>query len=122
MRELLCIVCPNSCYLCVEETDGNIEVTGNQCSRGVNFARMEISNPTRTLTTTVRTIFPDIPVLPVRTDGEIPKGKIGEAIAFLNTITIGKALRIGEVAAELPGLGRRVIATSDVLAEEADCE
>ncbi|MDR1898555.1 MAG: DUF1667 domain-containing protein [Treponema sp.] len=119
MRELLCIVCPNGCRLRVEETEGNIAVTGNQCGRGIDFARTEIINPTRTLTTTVRTAFPETPVLPVRTDGEIPKGKIGEAMAFLNTVTVREALKIGAVVAELPGMGRRVIATSNILAGEA---
>jgi CxxC motif-containing protein len=105
----------------INESDGDIRVSGNRCKRGIDFARTEITNPTRTLTTTVRTAFPEIPVLPVRTDGEIPKGKIREVLAFLNTITIREPLKIGAVVAELPGLGRAVIAASNALAEEAGC-
>ncbi|MDR2159904.1 MAG: DUF1667 domain-containing protein [Treponema sp.] len=119
MKELLCIVCPNGCRLRVEESGGGIQVAGNQCKRGIDFARAEITNPTRTLTTTVRTVFPEVPALPVRTAGEIPKGKIGEAMAFLATVVVGEPLRIGAAAAELPGMGR-VIVTSNVLAGEAD--
>jgi CxxC motif-containing protein len=118
MKELLCIVCPNGCRLRAEESGGAIRVTGNQCKRGIDFARAEITNPVRTLTTTVRTVFPEVPVLPVRTDGEIPKGKIGEAMAFLARVVIREPLRIGATAAELPGMGR-VIVTSDILAGEA---
>ena len=118
MKELLCIVCPNGCRLEAGERDGDIQVTGNQCIRGADFARAELTNPTRTLTTTVRTNFPEVPVLPVRTDGEIPKGKIGEVMAFLKTVTIGEPLNIGAVVVELPGLGCRVIAAANALAGE----
>jgi CxxC motif-containing protein len=118
MKRLLCIVCPNGCSLELEGSGGTLQVLGNQCKRGLDFARAELTNPTRTLTTTVRTAFPEVPVLPVRTDGEIPKGKIGEIMALLGAVTIREALEIGAVVAELPELGRRVIATSNILAEE----
>jgi CxxC motif-containing protein len=121
MREIICIVCPNGCRLSVTEHSGEIgeiKVSGNQCKRGVDFARAEITNPTRTLTSTVRTSFPAVPVLPVRTAGEIPKGKIRETMRFLNTITINRPLGIGDAAAEnVLGLGIDVIVTSNVLRE-----
>ncbi|MFP3090453.1 DUF1667 domain-containing protein [Treponema sp. TIM-1] len=115
-RVLTCIVCPNGCRLTVEKQAEGLKITGNQCKRGLAFAEAEITHPTRTLTTTVRTIFPQAPVLPVRTQGEIPKEKIREVMAFLNTITITEPLGIGAVAAEnVLGLGRDVIVTSDLL-------
>ena len=117
MKELLCIVCPNGCRLRVEGAGGGMRVTGNQCKRGIDFARAEITNPVRTLTTTVRTVFPEVPVLPVRSDGEIPKGKIGEAMALLAGVVIREPLRIGAVAAELPGIGRMIV-TGNILAGE----
>lgn len=121
MREMICIVCPNGCRLTVTETPGGpgeITVSGNQCKRGVDFARAEITNPTRTLTSTVRTSFPGVPVLPVRTAGEIPKGKIRETMNFLNTLTINRSLGIGEAAAKnVLGLGIDVIVTSNILRE-----
>jgi CxxC motif-containing protein len=118
MREILCITCPNSCRLQVAESGGDINVTGNLCNRGIIFARTELTHPVRTLTTTVRTIFPESPVLPVRTDGEIPKGKIRELMNLLNTITVRKPLEIGTVVAEnVLALGVNVIVSSNVLKE-----
>ncbi|MDR2068690.1 MAG: DUF1667 domain-containing protein [Spirochaetaceae bacterium] len=115
-RLLTCIVCPNGCRLTVEKKAEGFKITGNQCKRGIGFAEAEITHPARTLTTTVRTIFPQAPVLPVRTRGEIPKDKIREVMAFLNTITIREPLGIGAVAVEnVLGLGRDVIVTSDML-------
>ena len=73
-----CIVCPNSCRLDARLEAGpeGVIVRGNRCKRGEAFAQAELTNPVRTLTTTVCTVFPWAPVLPVRTDAEIPKDKI----------------------------------------------
>jgi CxxC motif-containing protein len=123
MKTILCIVCPNGCRLHAEKSaEGyaaeDYAISGNKCQRGIDFAVAEITNPTRTLTTTVRTSFPGVPVLPVRTAGEIPKGKIREAMDCINAITVSRPLGIGEIVAEnILGLGVDVIVTSGVLKE-----
>ena len=117
MKELYCITCPTGCQLRVDGGGSDITVEGNGCKRGVDFAVMETTNPTRSLTTTVRTTFPDTPVLPVRTDGEIPKGEIMEAMETLGRVVVSSVLNCGDTVIEnLLGTGVRVIATSDVLA------
>ncbi|MDR2402992.1 MAG: DUF1667 domain-containing protein [Spirochaetaceae bacterium] len=116
MKELLCIVCPNGCRLQVENRMGTIVVTGNQCKRGIGFAQAELTNPTRTVTTTVRTSFPGIPALPVRTSREIPKGKIRELVDFLKTVTVTRPLNCGDVVVEKAlGLDCNIIATDHIL-------
>jgi len=116
MRKMYCITCPTGCKLQVEQFGESIKVEGNECNRGVEFAEAEIRNPTRSLTTTVRTTFQGVPVLPVRTDGEIPKEKIMEAMAALSKIIVGHELDCGDtVVANLVGSGVRVIATSDAI-------
>jgi CxxC motif-containing protein len=116
IKELLCITCPNGCRLRVEERGGAITVTGNRCKRGAAFAETEIRNPVRTLTTTVATVFSGCPVLPVRTAGEIPKGRIRDVMNLINSITVSEPLGTGEVVAEnVLGLGVNIIATSDML-------
>ncbi|MDR3161269.1 MAG: DUF1667 domain-containing protein, partial [Spirochaetaceae bacterium] len=115
IRTLTCIVCPNGCRIRAEKTAAGFNIIGNQCKRGAAFAEAEITNPTRTLTTTIRTVFPYAPVVPVRTRGEIPKDKIREVMAFLNTLVIKEPVGIGTAAAEnVLGLGRDVIITSNV--------
>ena len=119
MRQILCIVCPNGCRLGIEGTAENFTVSGNQCGRGLDFAKAEMTNPTRTLTTTVRTSFPGVPVLPVRTAGEIPKGKIREVMQHINTITVNHPLGIGEPAVtNILGLGVDIIVTNNILKEQ----
>ena len=116
MKQLTCITCPIGCRITVETTDGEYVFSGNQCKRGASFAQTELTAPMRSLTTTVRTAFSDTPVLPVRTNGEVPKDKITEIIRELSRITITEKTGIGEtVAANIAGTGCDIIATSNML-------
>ncbi|GHV95940.1 molybdopterin oxidoreductase [Spirochaetia bacterium] len=117
MREILCIVCPNGCRMSVDEAapKGELLVSGNLCKRGKDFAEKEIKNPVRTVTSTVRTIFPSAPVLPVRTSAEIPKEKIFDLMRFLGGICLDKPLETGEIVAHnVLGLDCDIIATGSI--------
>ena len=125
--EITCITCPIGCQVSVtfedkpQSTQSCTEFlfSGNQCTRGAEFARTELTAPLRSLTTTVRTVFPDMPVLPVRTEGEVPKEKIPEIIRELAAIVITKRLGIGEtVAANAAGTGINIIATNEMRNEQ----
>ena len=113
---LFCITCPVGCRLSVVRQGDEFVVEGNGCARGVDFAKEEMTSPKRSLTTTVRTAFPGVPVLPVRTDGEIPKAAIMEAMRELNGVLLDRELGCGDTVLEdVAGCGVRVIATSDAL-------
>ena len=114
-RELTCIQCPLSCRIKALGEGDNLKLTGNQCKQGLEYARQEISNPTRTLTTTVATVFPDYPVLPVRTAGEVPLGKIFEIMHFIKELLVDQRLRPGDVIMEnIMETGVDLIATADM--------
>lgn len=119
MREFNCIGCPRGCLLHVEEADGEYVVTGNTCINGKNFAINEMTDPKRTICSTVRTVFPDVPVLPVRVSADIPKNRIFDVMAEINAVTLDKRLGRGEAVIEnVLGLGVDVIATSGILISE----
>jgi len=116
MKQITCIICPIGCRVSVETVDGQFIFSGNRCRKGEGFAREELLSPVRSITTTVRTAFPRIPVLPVRTNGEVPKDKIAEIIRELSNVVITEKIGIGDiVAADILGTGCDVIATSDAL-------
>lgn len=118
MREMTCIVCPNGCSLKVEEKDGKWEVSGNQCKRGELFAAEEMTHPMRTVCSTVRTVFAEIPVIPVRVSAEIPKERIFDVMKQINQVTADRIYSSGEPVIEnVLGLGVDVIVTSDILKE-----
>ena len=118
MKELVCIVCPNGCLLKIDEK--TLKVEGNKCKKGEEFAISELTAPKRTLTTTVKTAFKDVPVLPVRVSGEIPKDKIFDVMKEINKTVVDKTVKRGEtVIKNVLNLGVDVIATSSKLFEGA---
>lgn len=118
MTQMTCIVCPNGCRLQVEEAGGAWKVTGNRCKRGEVFAVSEMTNPVRTICSTAATGFPDVPVVPVRVSGEIPKERIFDVMAEINKVTVSRRIKRGTAVIEnVLGLGVDVIVTSGILEE-----
>ena len=116
MKELVCIVCPRGCTMKIEKTDDGFSVTGNSCKRGEAFAKNEMTNPMRTICSTVATSFSDYPVLPVRVSSDIPKNRIFDVMKEINAVTVTEKLRRGDKVIEnVLGLGVDVIATGDMV-------
>ena len=116
MSELVCIVCPRGCTLQVEQEGDAFRVAGNACKRGEAFAISEQTAPMRTLCTTVRTAFPDVPVLPVKVSAEIPKEQIFPVMEAINAVTVDRPVAMGGVILKnVLGLGVDVVAASGLL-------
>lgn len=116
MKTLTCIVCPNSCKMEAEiDADGNLKLKGNKCERGRSFAFNELTNPMRTLTTTVKTSFSQKPFLPVRTEGEIKKRDIPSVMETLKDFVLDKPVSCGDIIIEnIDNTGCNIIATSSI--------
>ncbi|MEG1790683.1 MAG: DUF1667 domain-containing protein [Clostridia bacterium] len=113
MKELICIVCPNSCLLTIND---NNEVSGAKCPRGKKFAIEEMTAPKRTVCTTVATVFADYPVLPVRTSDEIPKDKIFQLMELVKGFKLEKRVARGEILIKnILNLGVDLISSSNML-------
>lgn len=112
-KEFTCIVCPNGCHLVIDEETH--EVTGNRCPRGAKYAISEITHPTRSLTTTVRSMIRGYPVVSVRTDGEIDKNLIFKAMGEINSYTLKEKEPIGTILIkDLLHTGVNVILTTRI--------
>lgn len=115
MKTLTCIVCPNGCNLTIEKVGEEWVVKGNLCPKGKEFAVNEMTNPKRSISSTVRTIFKNMPRLPVRTSGEIPKNYIMSLMKEINKIELKQKVHSGDIIVEnILGTGVNVIATSDM--------
>ncbi len=111
MTELVCILCPKGCRLQVDEADG-YQVSGNACPRGEGYGKKELTNPTRTITSTVRIGGAAIERLPVKTDHEIPKKHIFAAMALLDNTAVRAPVAVGDVVAgPIPGTDAHFVAT-----------
>ena len=93
-KELICIGCPMGCPIVVEMEDGKVlSVTGNTCPRGESYARKEVTNPTRIVTTTVRVDGGKVPMINVKTEQDIPKDKIFECTSWSDSESSGSYRR-----------------------------
>ena len=111
-KEYVCIVCPSSCRLSVEEIDGKIVVSGNDCKRGIAHGISEYSSPKRMLTTTVTITGGTLRRLPVITAAEIPKSKLMDCLKELYSITVPAPITCGDVIyRDICGTGVDVIAS-----------
>ena len=98
--QITCIMCPLGCRMTAEKENGVWKVTGNTCPRGKKYAQSELTSPVRTLTTTVRLSgSASDKFLPVRTSAPIPKPKLMEAMAIVNTLTAAAPVKVGDVIA-----------------------
>lgn len=115
-KELTCVICPLGCSLTGEYTQKVIQsIKGNQCKLGLEYARKEIFNPERTLTTTVRVKNGRLPLVSVRSNKPIPKERLLEAMDLLAKIEVTAPVRIRDKIIEnLLDTGIDIIATSNV--------
>jgi CxxC motif-containing protein len=112
MKEYVCIVCPASCRLQVEERDGGIAVSGNVCKRGLDYGVQEYTDPKRMLTTTVAIEGGVLPRIPVISDGETPKAKLRDCLAQLYALKLHAPVNAGDVVARnICGTGVDVVAS-----------
>lgn len=120
VKNLTCINCPMGCALSVEMNgDEVLSVSGNTCNRGDVYARKEMTNPTRIVTSTVRVSGGKSDMVSVKTREDIPKGKIFECVQALKDVCVQAPVHIGDVvAANIADTGIDVVATRNVAKDD----
>lgn len=114
-RELICIGCPLGCPLTVTMEGEQITVAGNTCKRGEIYAKKEVTNPTRVVTSSVHVKNGEIAMVSVKTKNDIPKDKIFACMKEISTVSVLAPVHIGDVVIEnCAGTGVPVIATKNV--------
>lgn len=115
-RELICIGCPLGCMVTVTMENGVVTaVEGNTCKRGDDYARKEVTNPTRIVTSTVMVQGGSDVTVAVKTRTDVPKDKIFDCVKALKGITVKAPVHIGDViVADVAGTGVDIVATSEV--------
>lgn len=98
-KNIICVACPMGCPVTVEIADNGdiISVTGNTCKRGDTYARTECTNPVRSLATTVKVNSGIYNVVPCKSAGSIPKGKIMECMEIINNTVVNAPVKLGDI-------------------------
>lgn len=115
IRELICIGCPLGCPVTVRMEGETLEVSGHTCKRGEDYARKEVLSPTRIVTSSVHVSNGELPMVSVKTKGDIPKGMIFACMEEIRKVTVPAPVAIGDVIIEnCAGTHVDIVATKDV--------
>jgi CxxC motif-containing protein len=99
-REFVCIICPNGCRIRVEYEGTNIKnITGDECPKGKDYIKNEITNPLRVFTGSVLVEKGDFSLVSVKTPVPIPKEYLKKIGEITRRIKVEAPIEIGQVIA-----------------------
>ena len=115
-KKLICIGCPKGCHLTVITDHGKaISVEGNDCKKGSDYGKEEVTNPQRTVTSTIRIKNGTQKMLPVKTASGIPKEKVFACMQIIKEIEKTAPVKNGDVIMKnIVNSGVDLIATQTV--------
>lgn len=117
-KELTCIGCPIGCSLVVDFDDQKnevVSVSGNNCKIGDRYARKELTNPTRIVTSSIKVEGGDSAMVSVKTEEDIPKGKIFDIMKEIHSTEVKAPIKIGDVLIKnVAGTNVDIVATRNV--------
>ncbi len=120
-RNMICVSCPLGCDLEVEIRGEEIEVKGFRCKRGETYARNEILDPRRMVTSNARVSNGDFPLVSVKTTAPLPKDLIGKLIEALKHIHLEPPIRIGQIIIQnFQNTGIDIVATRAIGFDSSD--
>jgi len=100
-RKLICISCPVGCELTVTIDNGKIvDVDGNACKLGVDYAEQEIFDPRRMVATTVKVKNGFLPLVPVYTENPVPKPMIKDVLVEIRKVEVEAPVAINDIVIE----------------------
>jgi len=89
-REFTCIICPNGCLIKVEY---------DECPKGKDYVKNEISNPLRVFTGSVLVAKGDFSLVSVKTPSPIPKKYLKKVGEITRRIKVEAPVEIGQIIA-----------------------
>jgi CxxC motif-containing protein len=115
-QTITCVACPKGCEVTVEhDGDEIINIMGNACPQGADYAKEEIVAPTRILPTTVRVKNGALPLCPVKTTKQIPLEMIHDAMEIIGEKEVEAPVKLGQVIVEnILDSGADVVATRNL--------
>jgi CxxC motif-containing protein len=92
-----------------------LNVKGNSCSKGMAYAIDEITKPVRIVTSTVKVINGELPVVPVKTNKAIRRNLIFDVMEKIIDAEVVAPVKEGQVILKNPAdCGADVVATLEL--------
>lgn len=116
IKQLTCICCPKGCSVDIYSLDTDFHVESHQCIKGKNYAIIEMTNPTRYITTTIAVNGNPSSRLAVRTNIAVPKSKMLEVVNETKKIEVKTPIYMGQILInKVAETDADIIAASEVL-------
>ena len=119
-RTFTCIICPNGCTV-ETEFDGTriLSVSGNRCKRGLEYVTQELTDPRRTIASSVTVENGTLPLCSVRLTAPVPKKEIFHVMEEIRKIHLTAPTHAGDVLIHnVCGYESDVIATKSIPVSE----
>ncbi len=116
IKKMTCTKCPRGCQLLVDIDSGRVVgVTGNRCSKGEEYARLEVEHPMRILTSSVLTDGLEMKMAPIKTSGPVPKEKLMSVMGEVLSARVRRPMNVGDIVIpDVLGLGVDIVVTRSV--------
>lgn len=112
-RTLTCILCPRGCAITVTGQGEALNISGNSCPNGEKYARSEVTNPVRTVTSTMAVANRPGVMVSVKTAAPVPKGSMAQVMEAIRGCSPRAPIALGAVL--IPDLfGTQIVATKAV--------
>lgn len=92
--EITCIMCPVGCTLNVEKNNNEVKVTGNNCPRGEEYGKKEVTTPERMVTTVKKYKNGTISL---KLSCPIKKELVDKCLKEINNQTEPKNIKVGDI-------------------------
>jgi len=112
-KNMTCIICPRGCLMKVTKQADTIEVSGNSCPKGKDYAQSELTNPTRTVTSSVFVENREGKSVSVKTDRPVSKANIFDVMAVIRSVKATAPVAIGDII-KADVYGCNIVATSAI--------
>ncbi|MDR1604025.1 MAG: DUF1667 domain-containing protein [Gracilibacteraceae bacterium] len=117
-KEIPCLICPTGCRLRLVWAEANPaarQINGAGCARGIEYAEQEMTDPRRTLTSTVKVRGGRLPLVSVRSAAPLPRDLLLPAVALLRDLCLDAPVESGRVLlADILGAGTALVTTGAV--------
>lgn len=116
IKTYTCILCPNGCELRAEVSGTQLEhCTGGLCPKGEGYVRQELTDPRRTISSSVLVEGGALPLVSVRLTAPIPRDRIFDVMARIRALRVQAPVEMGTVLeANILGLDSDLIVTKSV--------
>jgi CxxC motif-containing protein len=115
IKEIICDRCDKRCILSIDKFDNNIEISGNQCGYGINYAQSEGNISKDIFTTLVRIKGSRYNVVSVKSTKPLEKKIWIECSKALGRLYVGAPIKIGDIICKnILNTGANIICTKNI--------